>query len=383
MPTPGRARKSLAVATMTMIGFVGCAKEEPPPELPPRSILWERVSEGAGGQLRVISGIVTAVDDTTLAFEVGGIVDRVPVNLGDLVAKNDVLANLDPEPFELKVSDAQAELSKAIARRASASADFERTTKLFEADVSSRQELDRDRARRDSLEGQVDAAEARLNLAKRDLRRSVLRAPFNGAISVKEIEPAMKVGSGQVVIEMDSAEGGLRVEVQMPETLMSLVRQGGEAEVQFPSSTGPNGSSDDRTYSAIVTEVGTRARAGNAFPVRADLLESPNWLRPGMTAEVRFEVDRQVDGVAGFEGFLLPLAAAVIEADGSFSVFVYDSKTSTVSKRAIRTGGVRDNDIAILEGLEPGEIVATAGVSFLREGQEVALLSEHLVQTAP
>lgn len=383
MPTPGRAWKSLATVSLTMIVFVACAKEEPPPELPPRSILWERVSKGAGGQLRVISGIVTAVDDTELAFEVGGIVAAVEVNLGDLVAKDEVLAYLDPEPFELAVSDAGAELAEVIARRESARADFDRATKLFEADVSSKQELDHARARRDSREGMVDAAQARLNLSKRDLRRSVLRAPFRGAISVKEIEPAMKVGSGQVVIEMDSGESGLRVEVQMPETLMALVRQGGEANVQFPSAGGPQDPDGDQLYRAVVTEVGTRARTGNAFQVRADLLESPDWLRPGMTAEVRFEIGRQEDGVAGFEGFLLPLAAGVIEADGSFSVFVYDPKTSTVSKRAILTGGVRDNDFAVLEGIEPGEIVATAGVSFLREGQQVALLSEHLVQHAP
>ncbi len=378
-----RGGRGLAIALTAVFAGLGCAEQEPPPELPPRAILWERVSGTAAGEQRVISGIVTAVSDTQLAFEVGGIVETVEVNLGDKVDSDQVLARLDPEPFELTVSDAEAALADSRAKRESAVADFERTQALFDANVASRQELDRDRARADSRRSQVEAAEARLNLARRDLRRSVLRAPFAGAISIRDVEPAMAVGSGQVVIEMDSGESGLRVEVQMPETLIARVRQGDEVRVGFPSTGSPPDQVDDTLYPAVVTEVGTRAGTGNAFPVRADLEDAPRWLRPGMTAEVHFSIRRLEGSVADVEGYLLPMAAALVEGDGVFSVFVYDPETSTVSRRPIRTGGVRDNDIAVLEGVEPGEIVATAGVTFLRDGQVVTLLDRNLFRNTP
>ena len=80
---------------------------------------------------------------------------------------------------------------------------------------------------------------------------------------------------------------------------------------------------------------------------------------------------------------MIPLAAALAEADDGFAVFVFDPQSSTVSKRAIRSGGVRDNDLAVFEGLEEGDIIATAGVTFLREGQIVTLLDEQLVRQAP
>jgi len=249
--------------------------------------------------------------------------------------------------------------------------------------VASRQELDRDRARRDSRKSQVEAAEARLNLAQRDLRRSVLRAPFTGSISVREIDAAMKVASGQVVIEMDSRESGLRVEVRMPETLIGRVRQGDDVEVRFPSIGSAATDPPDKSYAAVVTDVGTRASTGNAFPVRADLREPHAGLRPGMTAEVTFRFSRDTGSIVDVAGFLLPIASALIESDDTVSVFVFDPGTSTVSKRKVRPGDVRDNDIAILEGLESGEIVATAGVTFLRDGQEVMLLDEELVRHAP
>jgi multidrug efflux pump subunit AcrA (membrane-fusion protein) len=220
---------------MLLAFLSGCGQEEDPPDLPPRAILWQRVSSESVDDQRAISGIVTAVSDTRLAFEVGGIVETVEVSLGDRVESDQVLARLDSEPFELAVRDADASLAEATALRASARADFARGAELYKADVASRQEYDRVTALRDSRESQVDAAEARLNLARRDLRRSVLRAPFAGAISVKEIDVAMKLASGQIAFEMDSGESGLRVEVQMPETLIARVRQGDRVSITFPS----------------------------------------------------------------------------------------------------------------------------------------------------
>jgi RND family efflux transporter MFP subunit len=364
-------------ALLSVLG--GCGQEELPPELPSRAIQWERISGAHSGQQRVISGIVLAVSDTQLAFEVGGLVETVEVNLGDRVASDQVLARLDPEPFELNVRDAQAVLSEALASQEVARADYERAASLFEANVASRQEYDRALAMRDSRDSQVEAAEARLNLARRDLRRSVLRAPFSGAISVREVDPAMKLASGQTVFEMDSGESGLRVEVQMPETLIAQIEQGDAATVAFPSIGDARIDVEGRTFAAIVSEVGTRAGVGNAFPVRADLVEPPPGLRPGMTAEVTFSVARDT-GVADLEGFLVPVAAVVAEADDRYSAFVFDEATSTVRRTPIRSGGVQGNLIAILEGLEEGDIIATAGVPFLRDGQEVTLLGEHLMR---
>jgi RND family efflux transporter MFP subunit len=335
-----------------------------------------RVTSAVPADQRVISGIVTAVSDTRLAFEVGGTVETVEVNLGDSVERDQVLARLDPEPFELAVRDAEAELDQSRARQQSAVADYERTKELFEANVASRQELDRDTARRDSTNSNVEAARARLALAQRDLRRSVLRAPFQGSISVRSIDPAMKVASGETAFEMDSDETGLRIEVQMPETLITRVRQGTTVQVTFPSVGRSAPDAGPEPFEAVVTEVGTRAGAGNAFPVRADLQTTPPGLRPGMTAEVRFSLPRQGGEPTDAEGFLIPFSAVRPEPGGRFSVFVYDEATSTVNNRPIRTVGVRDNDVAVEGGLEKGEIIATAGVSFLRDGQVVRLMSD-------
>ncbi len=370
---------ALACAAL-LTAQAGCGQQAPPPELPPRSIQWDRVSATFEGERRVISGIVTAISDTKLAFEVNGTVLTVEVNLGDVVERDQVLARLDPEPIELAVRDAEAGASEARAFREVARTEYGRAVQLFEAEVISRQEFERAIAMRDSRDSQVEAASARLNLARRDLRRSVLRAPFGGAISVRNIEPAMKVAAGETAFEMDSEETGLRVEVQMPETLIARIHQGKEATVRFPSTEDPRSGEAERSYAARISEVGTRAGIGNAFPVRADLLDAPADLRPGMTAEVTFSIPAVDAELADLDGYMIPIAAALPEADDGFSVFVYDPETSTVRKTPIRVGGVLDNDLAVFEGLEEGDIIATAGVSFLFDGQQVTLLDEQLIR---
>jgi RND family efflux transporter MFP subunit len=328
----------------------------------------------------VISGIVTAIDETRLAFEVNGTVLTVEVDLGDAVEKGQVLARLDPEPLELTVRDAEAALAEAAALRAHARATLERYIEAGRAVAL--QEVDRARAMRDSRESQHVASQARLNLARRDLRLSVLEAPFRGSISSRLIDPAQRIAAGETAFDIDSEESGLRVEVQMPETLISRVRQGDAARVSFPSLTDPRFDLDER-FPAVITDVGTRAGTGNAFPVRADLKNPPAGIRPGMTAEVSFSLPREQDHVGVRLGFMIPIAAVLPEADDGFSVFVFDSETSTVKKARVQTGGVGDNSIAILEGLEEGQIIATAGVAFLNDGQQVTLLDEELIRNAP
>ena len=143
---PHTTLTALAASGALLTALAGCGQDEPPPELPLRAIQWERVSGVVAGQQRVISGIVTAISETILAFEVGGNVLTVEVNLGDIVEKDQVLARLDPEPLQLAVADAQAQLASGIALREEARASAAR----YEAAGAAvaRQELERARRAR-------------------------------------------------------------------------------------------------------------------------------------------------------------------------------------------------------------------------------------------
>jgi RND family efflux transporter MFP subunit len=322
-------------------------------------------------QVRMISGTTKPVDQTALSFAVGGTVEKVEVRLGDQVKKGQMLAELDQQPFVLGVRDAEAELSKGQANVVERRANYERYLALYESNNASKAELDEARASFDSAKSQVKAAKAQLGLARRDLRKTRLIAPFNGTISVKEIEPHVEVPRGKAIFGLDGEEAGFEVSAAVPETVVLRLNVGDEAEVVFPSLK-------NRRVPGVLTEVGGRSRAATTFPVTVQLQEEFPALRSGMSVEVAFQyIPESETGEPVATGLSVPIAAILMGAEKTTFVFIYDEKNSTVKKTQIKVLNLRDNDVIVVpETLKAGDIIATAGVQFLTDGQKVNLMKE-------
>ncbi len=356
----------LLLASLVVIN--GCGKEEKPEEVI-RSIRWTKVAETSTKQVRMISGTTKPVDQTALSFAVGGTVEKVEVKLGEEVKKGQVLAELDRQPFVLGVRDAEAELSKAQAVVVERRANYERYVALYESNNASKAELDEARASFDSAKSQVKAAEAQLGLARRDLRKTQLRAPFDGTISVKEIEPFVEVPVGRAVFGLDGEESGYEVSAAVPDSLLINLSLGDEADVVFPTL-------NNRRVRGVITELGSRSRTASTYPVTVQLQEQFPELRSGMSVEVAFEfIPESETGEPIVTGLAVPLAAILVEAEKKQFVFIYDEKSSIVKKTQVKTLNLRENDVLVEPGtLKAGDIIATAGVQFLTDGQKVNLM---------
>ena len=360
---------TLCLLVMILAAF-GCGKEEKPPEVI-RSIRWIKVVETTTMQVRMISGTTKPVDQTALSFAVGGTVEKVEVRLGDQVRKGQVLAELDQQPFVLGVREAEAGLLKAQAGRVERRANYERYLALYESNNASKAELDEARASFDSAKSQVKAATAQLGLARRDLRKTRLIAPFNGTISVKEIEPHVEVRRGKAIFGLDGEESGFEVSTAVPETLVLHLNVGDEADVVFPGLS-------NRRVPGVLTEVGLRSRAATTFPVTVQLQEEFPALRSGMSVEVAFQyIPESETGEPIVTGLAVPIAAILMGEEKATFVFIYDEKSSTVKKTQIKVLNLRENDVIVESGtLKAGDILATAGVPFLTDGQKVNLMKE-------
>jgi multidrug efflux system membrane fusion protein len=101
-------------------------------------------------------------------------------------------------------------------------------------------------------------------------------------------------------------------------------------------------------------------------------------LRSGMSVEVAFEfIPESETGEPIVTGLAAPLAAFVVGEEKTYFVFIYDEKSSTVKKTQVKTLALRENDIIVEPGsLKAGDIIATAGVQFLTDGQKVNLMKE-------
>ena len=357
-----------------MIAFVGlpillaisACRQEPPP-LPERirAIKTITVSEQASGRLRTFSGVVEAADRSSISFEVSGNVREVRVDVGDRITKGQILAVLDKRTYNLNVRAAEAEVGRAKVQLADKRNDLDRFQRINKQDPGavSQAALDNAQAAVDGARKQVQFTKSQLKLAQRDLEKTVLRAPFDGVIATRNVEPFFEVARGQKLF--DGFENtGMEVAVSIPEDVIEDVRMDQKGDIQFSVIT-------ESTYHGRVTEISKVAGTGNAFPIKLTVEDPDQRIRPGMTARVTLELSGEDEKAA----YRVPLSAIAQRGDTTKGfVFIYDPQNSTVMKKQITGSSVRGNDVVITDGVKAGDIIAVAGVSFLEDGQKVKLM---------
>ncbi len=365
-------RWSLLVPLAVLIVVAGCDELVVEATIvPPPVVKLETVSERATGQVRSISGVVEASDQSILSFQVGGRVTEVNVSAGETVVAGQVLALLDRTNYQIALDSARSQLSSSRAKRSEAKEDLDRKLALIDKGFVTQAAVDSAQAAYDAAAASVSVSTSDVERAQKDLDRTILSAPFAGTISSREIDPFVEVSVGTTLFEIQSA-GDLEVRVLVPETIIREVDYGQPVSVSFPTLKG-------ELFGGAVSEIASRAEAGNAFAVKVALVELGDAdIRTGMTAKVTFNFQSYLNGR---EAFLIPLTAISIkDADltireagrpGEHSkapVFVYDPEKEAVFRREVGLGDIRGNDIEIFSGLAEGEQIVTAGVAFLHDG---------------
>jgi multidrug efflux system membrane fusion protein len=350
-----------------MAALVGCGDQPPPPSETVRAIKTITVTERATGMQRRFSGVVEAADTSSLSFQVPGNVLEVNVNVGERVTQGQVLAALDDRTFGLNVDAARASRGRAQTELTDARRDWERFRKAVELNpgaVSGRSVSQAEAVYLGAVQG-LSYANSRLNLAKRDLENTVLRAPFDGIVARRFVNPFQEVARVEPLFVLNM-EGAMEAAISIPESEIDLVHLGLPAEIRFPAIP-------TEVRNGIVTEISNVAGTTNAFPVKITIEngDGNERIRPGITAEVNLLFADE----GGEAAYLVPLGAlAPAGSEGTGYVFVYDPASSKVDRTAVEIGGIRDNDVIVNAGLNVGDIIAVAGVSFLRDGQQVKLM---------
>jgi RND family efflux transporter MFP subunit len=330
-----------------------------------RAIKTITVKEQAAEKIRKFSGLVAAVDSSGLSFEVGGQVKSVEVDIGDRVRKEQLLAALDPEPYQLEVDGIQAELRKARDNVNKTKAEFERQKRIFEQGAGAERFVEVTEYNYKAARSEVKLQRARLDQAKRDLRKTKLLAPYDGTIAWRAVEPNEEVRAGQKILEIN-ATGKMEVELAVPETTIDRINIDDLATITFPTLPG-------ESATGRISYIGAAAVKANAFPVKAELINPNEQVKPGMTAEANLVIKKE----SRMYGYVVPLQAFLPSPEANRGhIFLYDPETSTVKKTAVRTRGTTNKELIIYEGLEAGDIIAVAGVSFLADGLEVKLMKQ-------
>lgn len=402
--------------------LVGCHSAVPPASDAVRPVKTFLVTAGDEIHVRTFPGKAEALRRAELAFQVSGVLVQFPVKEGQRVARGELIGQLRKDEFEARLKTLQGQLDQARAQlRAMESGDRPEQQRRLEADLraararfeNARVEADRNarllrnnaiarsefdlsetalrvareeyEATRQAMEkgtvgreedidaaaAQVRAIEGRVVEAKLQLDDCTLRAPFDGVIAQRFVEENQNVRAKEPVVQFKDLDE-IVVGVDVPEALMSadlrtadivrmVVEFGGSPGLQFP---------------VRVREVAQAADpVTQTFRVRA-ALEAPPDIRvlPGMTAvgTIHYRRSAILDN-----RILIPITAVYKEPSGEQVVWVLGPEQS-IERRVVKLGEARGGRVEILQGLEPGNRIAVAGVSFLREGMKVRDLGDAL-----
>ena len=344
-----------------------CQPEEvrPPPEPVIRPVRYQQVFMTGGVRERIFSGTAQAGAEITMSFRIPGAVQQVAVEVGDRVEAGQLIARLDPRDYELQVEDVEASLAQARAQARNALADLERVRGLYENNNASRDDLDAALTAAESMEATVRSIEKKLELAELQLSYCELFSGVDGAIAEVAVEVNENVNTGATVVVINSGATP-EVEVAVPESLISQVQEGSRVTVRFDALPGAS-------FSAIVTEVGvSTTRSATTFPVVARLMRADSRILPGMAAEASFRLGTS----NAIERIVVPAQAVAEGGEGNYVYIIEDqgSGLGQVHRRSVRVGELVSEGLEVLEGLTEGELVVTAGVSRIGDGQSVRLL---------
>jgi RND family efflux transporter MFP subunit len=365
MSTSMTDRALFVVVALSCVGFMRCSAE-PAAESSIRPVRTMEIFTGAGTRERAFSGVTRAGIEAVLSFRVPGTIIQLPIAVGRTVDEGQPIAVLDPADYRLQVQEAAAALAQSQANARNTRANYDRVRELYENENASLSELDAARAAAESGEASVSAAQTRLALARSQLSYTTLRAPLAGDIASITAEVNENVNTGQAIAVLNAGEIP-EVEVAMPENLISGIKVGDDVTVTLDAIPG-------REFPATITEVGAAATgAGATFPVIVRFDAADPAVRPGMAASARFSFTATSVG----DVVQVPPAAVTEDREGRYVYVVEQPEggVGTIRRRSVRVGELTASGLTVLEGLEDGDLLVTAGVSRVRDGQQVQLLT--------
>jgi RND family efflux transporter MFP subunit len=345
-----------------LAGFTlaGCVEEEAPAEVDARPVRTITVAEQLVGETVSVAGTIESQVQADLGFRIGGRVIERLVSVGDVVTAGQVLAKLDPSDEENGLRSAEANVAAAEAQLTEAQENFNRQRQLYDRGFLARAGLDRAEAQLTSAVSAADSARAQLGIAKRRLNDTVLYADAPGTVTVVGAEPGEVVQPGRMVVQIARDDGKDAV-VDVP---AGIVGDANALDLRIAVSLSQNPSV---TAQGRVREVAPRADAvTGTFRVRIGLIDPPAEMRLGSA----ITATTTLDAIGSIE---IPASALTADA-GNPAVWVVDPATMAVSLRQIGVDRFTPASVVVLDGLQPGDIVVTAGIQALRPGQEVRLM---------
>ena len=354
------SRPSTWIAAALVLVLSACSKPVERVEIV-RPVRTATVAPAENHALVELSGEIQPRYESRLGFRVGGKLIARQVEIGSVVKRGQLLMQLDPVDLQLAQSQARAAVSAADSTLSLARAELERYRELRQKNFVSQALLDaKEAAYRSALAGHEQASAA-LKIQSNQSGYNNLHADADGVITGMDAEVGQVVAAGAPVVRL-ARTGEKEVRISIPEDQVDTLRQGAALTVRTWAN--PQAAMEGKLRElSPVADPATRT-----YTAKISLPKAGAEVRLGMTATVQFAVPSPA-------AIRLPLSALVRQKDGTAVWVVESGKVSLV---AVQVAGTAGNELLVASGLNPGQVVVTAGVNQLQPGQKVSLLGEAL-----
>ncbi len=292
----------------------------------------------------------------------GGQVSQVFVDAGDWVQQGQVLASIERSVQSQQIIGQEAQINAARADLQLAQNELDRAMQLVSRGFISKADVDRKTATRDSARARVGIADAQLRELRARTARLDIRAPVGGYVLERSVEPGQTVSQGSGVLFRMAKGGELELQAQLGETELAMISVG------VPAAVTPVGS--DRQFNGTIWQIAPTINQQSRQGIARIALPFDRALKPGGFAAVEIKAGAVTAAV-------LPESAIQNDRDGSFVYIV--NKQNKVQRRAVKTGIITQQGIAINEGLDGTERVVLYAGGFLNPDETV---KPKLVKTA-
>lgn len=333
---------SIAVWLAGAAWLAGCGRQPPHPsasaQLPTIPVRVAAITVKPYPAYEETVGTVQAKLRASLAAQISGRIEVMPVTFGQSVKAGDLIARLEAREL-------QARLEQARALRIQAETEFKRAQNLLPAKAMTREQYDATLARyRVAVAGAIEA-ETMLGYTR-------IAAPFDGVIARKVADVGDLATPGRSLVELEDP-AALRLEAEVPEALIERVQLGATMMVRVSGVT--------NRLKGVVTEIAPSANPNSrTFVVKLDL-PAARGLRSGRFGRVAVPVGETTLP-------RVPVSAVVVRGEMELVFVVADQKAHL---RLVKTGKRYDGQIQLLSGVTPGEQVVVEGAARLVDGQPV------------
>jgi multidrug efflux system membrane fusion protein len=309
-------------------------------------------------------GTVTPRHSVTVRSRVDGQLLRVAFQEGQTVQAGDLLAEIDPRPFQVQLLQAQGALTRDQALLANARIDLDRYQTLYQQDSGSKQQWDTQKALVDQYKGAIQTDQAQIENAKLQLTYARITAPIGGRIGLRLMDPGNIVhtsdATGLVVINEITP---ITVVFTLPEDHLPMVLRRTNTGARLPVEAFDRSRKKRLATGSLLTLDNQVDTTTGTFRLKAEFPNQDGALFPNQFVNVRLLADTLNDAT------LVSTAAIQRGVQGTFVYVVGPERT--VSVRLVRLGPIEGDVVAIEDGLSPGESVVIDGADKLRDGAKV------------